>query len=108
MAGTQRSMGNPAPELDSKCKYCVIWTKEVLKAKFNLKSSKFVWLIRHISPLQAKEVQKLGLAGVYVAKDQKRFYPQGALIRHIVGYVDIDNEGVTGVEKVFNDFLNKN
>lgn len=81
---------------------------DVLKERFLLKSKKFIWIVRHISPKTAKEVAKLGLNGVYVAKDIRRFYPQGALFSHIIGNVDDVGEGITGVEKVFNERLKKN
>jgi|GEM_PF-3093696 len=80
-------------------------SKEYLNRKLHAKSRKFVWIVRHIAPWQAYEIAKLGYSGVYVAKDSRRFYPLGAMFNHIVGRVDDDNNGLSGVEKSFNEVL---
>jgi cell division protein FtsI (penicillin-binding protein 3) len=81
---------------------------EILKNKFdNTKSTKFIWLVRHITPGQAKNIRQLGLGGVYIAKDHRRFYPQGSLFNHILGNVDDLNNGITGAECAFDAYLKK-
>ena len=71
-------------------------------------NSKFAWLKRHISPWQVKEILSKGLPGVYISKDVRRFYPSGSLFSHVVGRVNVDGEGVSGVELDYNQRLKNN
>lgn len=79
--------------------------EEIILKKIEGKARKFAWIARHITPWQKKAIIRLGLSGVHVTKDMKRFYPQGSLFSHIVGKVDIDNKGISGVESSFNKRL---
>ena len=74
-----------------------------------LKSEKgFTWLIRHIPPKIQNEVNQLGLPGIYLQRDEKRLYPFGNLLSHVLGYCGIDNLGLAGVEKYFDSQLRQN
>ena len=68
----------------------------------------FVWIVRHISPKLQQAVNHLGIPGVYLQKDKRRVYPYGALVSHVLGYCGIDNFGLAGVEKFFDERLNSN
>ena len=68
----------------------------------------FVWIKRNITPLEQKAVNQLGIPGVYFMEDVARVYPQGKLLAHVLGYVDVDNHGIAGVEKEFDDLLTFN
>jgi cell division protein FtsI (penicillin-binding protein 3) len=59
----------------------------------------FVWLKREISNRQQKEVHQLGLPGVGFLTENKRVYPTGAEVSHVVGHVNVDNQGIAGIEK---------
>lgn len=61
----------------------------------------FVWIERHVSPKMQDIVHSLGIPGVYLQQDQKRVYPHGSLVCHVVGRCDIDGYGVCGVEQAF-------
>ncbi|MEP3246844.1 MAG: penicillin-binding protein 2 [Sneathiella sp.] len=65
----------------------------------------FVWLKRHLTPKQQQRINALGIPGIFFRKEEKRFYPMGALVSHMIGYTDIDNQGIAGVEKFFDDQL---
>ena len=65
----------------------------------------FVWLKRDLSPKDQEKLHNLGILGVYFIKDQKRIYPHKSLFSHIVGLVDIDNHGISGLESSFNTYL---
>jgi len=65
----------------------------------------FVWLKRHLTPMQQKEINNLGVPGVLFRDEKKRVYPMGPLAAHLVGYTDIDNNGIAGAEKYFDDRL---
>jgi len=59
----------------------------------------FVWLKREITPKQQREVHKLGIPGVGFLTENKRVYPNGPVVSHEIGHVNIDNQGIAGVEK---------
>jgi len=59
----------------------------------------FVWLKREISAKQQKEVHDLGLPGVGFLTENKRVYPNGNEASHVVGHVNVDNQGIAGIEK---------
>src|SRR5699024_832457 len=52
-----------------------------------------------------EKINALKLEGVYVAKDTKRHYPYGRYLSHILGFVGIDNDGLTGLELQYDDLL---
>ncbi|MGA1802594.1 peptidoglycan D,D-transpeptidase FtsI family protein [Rhizobium sp. HT1-10] len=77
------------PNLDRKSTY----------RKLSDKRSHFVWLERQLTPKQQGEILALGLPAIGFRPEVKRFYPGGRTAAHILGYVDIDNRGVAGMEK---------
>ncbi|MDZ4738249.1 MAG: penicillin-binding protein 2 [Rhodospirillaceae bacterium] len=67
--------------------------------------SSFVWIKRNLSPQQQYEVNRLGIPGFYFQYEEKRVYPQGSLVAHVVGFTDIDGRGLAGIEQSFDDVL---
>ncbi|HEY4988080.1 MAG TPA: penicillin-binding protein 2 [Bradyrhizobium sp.] len=59
----------------------------------------FVWLKREITPKQQQDIHKLGLPGVGFLRENKRVYPTGNEVAHVIGLVNIDNQGIAGMEK---------
>ena len=59
----------------------------------------FVWLKRDISPEQQRQIHHLGIPGVGFLTENKRVYPNGPIVSHEIGYVNIDNQGIAGIEK---------
>jgi cell division protein FtsI (penicillin-binding protein 3) len=59
----------------------------------------FVWLKREITAKQQQEIRHLGLPGVGFLSENKRVYPNRSEISHIIGHVNIDNQGIAGIEK---------
>ena len=59
----------------------------------------FVWLKRDITPEQQREIYRQGLPGIGFLNENKRDYPNGAEISHLIGHVNIDNQGIAGIEK---------
>jgi cell division protein FtsI (penicillin-binding protein 3) len=58
----------------------------------------FAWLKREISPEQQVEIHRLGLPGIGFLTENRRVYPDGPEASHVVGYVNVDNEGSAGIE----------
>ncbi|HET7191585.1 MAG TPA: penicillin-binding protein 2 [Pseudolabrys sp.] len=59
----------------------------------------FVWLKRDITPEQQQQIHRLGIPGVGFLTENKRVYPNGPIVSHEIGYVNIDNQGIAGIEK---------
>jgi cell division protein FtsI (penicillin-binding protein 3) len=59
----------------------------------------FVWLKRDISAKQRVELHKLGVPGLGFLNETKRAYPKAAEVSHVIGHVNVDNQGIAGIEK---------
>lgn len=53
----------------------------------------------------AEKIDALKIDGVYLVKESKRYYPYGDLLSHVLGYVGIDNQGLSGLELYYDDYL---
>ncbi len=63
----------------------------------------FVWLKRDITPEQQREIYRQGLPGIGFLNENKRVYPNGPEVSHLIGHVNIDNQGIAGMEKWLDD-----
>jgi cell division protein FtsI (penicillin-binding protein 3) len=63
--------------------------------------SQFEYLERQVSPNAARRVRALGLSGITLYKESRRYYPKKELGAHILGYVGIDNVGLAGLESAY-------
>ena len=68
-------------------------------------SKNFVWIKRKLSFAEIDALSKLNIKGVGLRKEQKRYYPQYRLASNLVGFVDIDNKGIEGLEYKFDSLL---
>ncbi|AFL89665.1 cell division protein FtsI/penicillin-binding protein 2 [Terriglobus roseus DSM 18391] len=68
-------------------------------------SRNFAWIARKLTPEQAQRVRELNLKGVYLQKEFKRFYPNTDLAAQTLGYVGIDDTGLGGMEREFEEDL---
>ncbi|MGE5535561.1 MAG: peptidoglycan D,D-transpeptidase FtsI family protein, partial [Acidobacteriota bacterium] len=59
----------------------------------------FVWLKREMTPKQQQEIHHLGIPGIGFLTENKRVYPNGPIVSHELGVVNIDNQGIAGIEK---------
>ena len=79
---------------------------DVEETQARLSSSRsFVYLMRNLTPRQQYDVNALGIPGFYFEKGERRAYPHGSLASHVVGMTDVDNKGLSGVEREFNSRL---
>lgn len=69
------------------------------------KNTSFEWVQRKIDPAKAKRVRDLKLDGVYLVEESERFYPNGTLAAHVLGFAGIDNQGLEGLELVYDKEL---
>lgn len=66
---------------------------------------RFQYLARQVGPKVAQSVKELDLPGIYLDAEPKRYYPGRRLASHILGFVDIDGQGLEGIESQYDDIL---
>lgn len=91
---TAQSLAAIRPELD------VVDLEEKLS-----RDLAFVWVERGLTPKEKQQIFELGLPGLKFRTESKRVYPRGELAAHMVGFTDVDLQGVAGVEMALNDRL---
>lgn len=77
--------------------------RDGLRKDLSDRSRRFVWVRRGLSPNTAQRVHNLGLPGLDFRRELRRAYPGGMLAGHLLGYVNIDNKGVAGIERYIDD-----
>jgi cell division protein FtsI (penicillin-binding protein 3) len=97
-AADARKLKSVLPDLD----------EAVARARLSESTKQFVFLARRITPQQELAVNNLGLPGVDFLPGEERHYPMGRVAAHVLGGVDIDENGVAGVEKWFDKRLTEN
>jgi cell division protein FtsI (penicillin-binding protein 3) len=71
--------------------------RDVLETRFDSGNS-FVWVLRKLPPDKADAVRALNLKGVYLQAENQRYYPKRELAAHVLGFVDLDEKGLGGIE----------
>jgi cell division protein FtsI (penicillin-binding protein 3) len=66
----------------------------------------FLYVVRHMPPEQAGHIKALGIPGVYLLREYRRYYPAGEVSGHVVGFTTIDDKGQEGLELGFDQQLN--
>ncbi|WNF35556.1 stage V sporulation protein D [Bacillaceae bacterium IKA-2] len=101
-----RQIKNPAEDAQrlaevlqmDKTKVYSLLTKKEMSVRINPEG-------RKISNQLASKVRALGIAGIYIAEDNKRHYPFGSYLSHVLGFAGIDNQGLTGIELYYDEKL---
>lgn len=86
----------------------VLSTDRALIQKKLSGTKNFCWIARRIAPEQAGRVQELGIDGIFIVKEPKRFYPSGELAGHLIGFVGVDASGLEGLELKYDQQLKGN
>ena len=100
-----------APKYVSDPRATAVRLSRVLKAdarqlEAKLKSERdFVWLQRRLAPERAEGLQSLSLDGIGVIPEGRRFYPKGVMLSHVLGFGNIDNQGLEGLERRYDAVL---
>jgi len=93
-AEAARKLKQAMPDLD-----------EALIQKRLAESKAFVYIARQVDPRAQLAINDLGIPGIYFEPTEKRYYPLGRVAAQVLGGVDIDSNGIAGVEKYFNKRL---
>ncbi|WP_074381289.1 peptidoglycan D,D-transpeptidase FtsI family protein [Bartonella doshiae] len=67
------------------------------------RKSSFSWIQRGLTPMQKTQIMALGIPGIGFRTEIRRFYPSGSVASHILGMVNVDNQGIAGMEKYIDD-----
>ncbi|GLR71069.1 penicillin-binding transpeptidase domain-containing protein [Agaribacter marinus] len=76
-----------------------------LTARVSNPKRRFVYLQRQVTPAMAEFVENLNIPGVYLRDESKRYYPSGEVSAHVVGFTDVDDKGLEGLERLYNQYL---
>tara|TARA_Y100001970_G_scaffold170507_1_gene208384 strand:- start:1460 stop:3172 length:1713 start_codon:yes stop_codon:yes gene_type:complete len=80
--------------------------EEVLIQNLKLKSNlKFHYIKRRLPPSEAEKILSLSVEGVYSQQEYQRFYPQGEVAAHLVGFSNMDDVGQEGLELTYDNWL---
>ncbi|OQP34340.1 peptidoglycan glycosyltransferase FtsI [Pantoea latae] len=66
---------------------------------------RFIYLARQVSPAISDYVKKLKLPGIHLREESRRYYPAGQVTSHLIGFTNIDGQGIEGIEKSFDKWL---
>ncbi len=66
---------------------------------------RFIYLERKISPAMANYIKELKIPGIHLRKESKRFYPAGEISAHLIGFTNVDDKGIEGIERMYDDLL---
>ena len=82
------------------------WSRDRLLELITRNSDReFVYLIRHMPPHRAADVLALGVPGVYSRREYRRYYPAGEVTGHVVGFTNVDDHGLEGLELAYEPWL---
>ena len=101
------------PEIALKNRESIMYVAKVLKIgtnglieKLQQKNSKqFVYIKRHIDPLQAEQLKQKGVSGIHLQREYRRYYPTAEVSSHVLGFTDIDDNGLEGLELAYDQWL---
>ncbi len=74
--------------------------RSILEKRLRSEKS-FVWIERKVEPELSQRVRELNLPGIGFLKEDKRYYPQGKFASHVIGFVEVDNQGLNGLEHLY-------
>lgn len=78
------------------------WLKERIERNA---TREFVYLKRHVQPELAEQVMALGIPGVSLQREYRRYYPAGEVAAHLIGFTNVDDAGQEGLERSFESVL---
>ena len=98
-----RMLNLPPEEVAKKLSEILFLSEEEILEKITYRGATFLWVDRKVSDEAAKRVRSLNIDGIYVVKEEtgKRFYPNHNLACHLLGYTGIDDQGLDGLEGVY-------
>jgi len=78
---------------------------EILKKVAENSTREFAYLKRGINPEISNQIKNLDIRGVYLQREFRRFYPEGEVMAHVLGFTNIDDRGQEGIELAYEPWL---
>lgn len=91
--------------LDELAQLLAVPVAQLKKLAIEHQDREFAYLKRHLSPPVAQRVMALGIPGVGLRREYRRYYPAGPVFGQVLGFTDIDDEGQEGIERAHNRTL---
>lgn len=76
-----------------------------IKARLANVDKNFVYIKRQVAPDVAEKIRQLKVPGIHLQDEVRRFYPEGDMTAHVLGFTNIEDRGIEGIELTFNDVL---
>lgn len=76
-----------------------------IEKRISEKNREFVYLKRQLPPDVAAHVVELGIAGIYLQREYRRYYPSGEVTAHLIGFTNVDDNGQEGLELAYQNWL---
>lgn len=77
----------------------------LMRAVSSQPEREFLYVRRHLPPAEAQAVAQLGIPGVHLQREYRRFYPAGEVVGHVLGFTNIDDVGQEGLELAYDHWL---
>lgn len=98
---------DPTPsELNKMARLLGIPSKEISERVSRVEERGFIYLKRHLPPATAQKIEALNIPGVNFKQEFKRYYPDAESLAQLIGFTDIDDAGIEGLELAYHDWLN--
>ena len=79
---------------------------QYIKNKIKKRADKeFVYIKRRINPDLARQILDMNIKGIHVQREYRRYYPDGEIFGHVLGFTDVDDNGQEGMELAYNEWL---
>lgn len=86
-------------------KYLRITPKYLSRKLVDAEDREFLYLQRQIPPSLSKQIAALKIPGIYFQKEFKRFYPDSDSVSQVIGFTNVDDEGIEGIELAHDEWL---
>ena len=98
---------NPTPEQQKQLAYLLGMTSKEISARLSgVERRGFVYLKRHLTPTVAQQIEALAIPGVNFQQEFKRYYPDAESTSQLLGFTNIDDDGLEGLELAYQGWLN--
>jgi cell division protein FtsI (penicillin-binding protein 3) len=98
-------LGNEQQRIPELAKLLSLEHASVKRSLASRADREFIYLKRHVSPALAEQVMALEIPGVYLQREYRRYYPDGEVAAHLVGFTNIDDAGQEGLELAYQEWL---
>lgn len=93
------------PQFMKLAKYLNLPPKELSRKIVHGESREFLYLQRHLPPALAKKIAALKIPGVNFQQEFKRYYPESDSVSQLIGFTNVDDQGLEGIELAYQDWL---